>query len=96
VALVNERALDTRACDDLRAGLAKAREELGRKPASTLLQQNNHFASVEDLTAMIRASQERLGKEPSAADVWSDVFEAVGKVLADAEKAKRGVYFGNL
>jgi hypothetical protein len=95
-ALVNERALDTSACDDLRLFLEAAREELGRLPAATLLQNNNHFASVDDLESMIFAAQERLGHPPTAADVWQEVFETVGKVLADAGAAKRGIYFGNV
>jgi hypothetical protein len=95
-ALVNERALDTQACDDLRLALQTAREELAKKPAEALLQDNNHFASTEDLQAMIAAAQERLGRAPSASDVWSDVFDSVGKVLSDAEKQKRGIYFGNV
>jgi hypothetical protein len=95
-ALVNERPLDTQACDDLRLVLAKAREELGRKPAAALLENNNQFASIEDLQAMIQAAQERLGREPTAADVWAEVLDTVGKVLADAEPQKRGIYFGNV
>ena len=45
---------------------------------------------------MIAAAEERLGHEPTAADVWSAVFEGVGKVLADAEQQGRGVYVGNV
>ena len=95
-ALVNERALDSQARDDLARALQVAREDLAKKPATALLQQNNFFASVEDLQAMIAAAQERLGHAPTAADVWSGVFDGVGKVLADAEQQKRGVYFGNV
>jgi hypothetical protein len=95
-ALVNERALDTMACDDLGIALQTARDELAQKPAAALMQHNNNFASVEDLESMIFAAQERLGRLPSAADVWEDVFEGVVKVLADAQKAGRGIYFGNL
>ena len=95
-ALVNERALDSQACDDLALALETAREELAKKPAATLLQANQHFASVEDLQAMISAAQDRLGRAPSAADVWSDVFDSVEKVLDGAELQKRGIYFGNL
>ena len=95
-ALVNERALDTQACDDLRIALQTAREELALKPAAALMQHNNNFASVEDLESMIFAAQERLGRLPTAADVWEDVFDGVAKVLADAGQAKRGIYFGNV
>lgn len=94
--LVNERPLDTMACDDLRMGLQVARDEMAKKPADALRQVNNQFASAEDLDAMIAAARSRQGREPTAADVWSDVFDAVGKVLAGAEKQKRGIYFGNL
>ena len=66
------------------------------KPAAALMQHNNNFASVEDLESMIFAAQERLGRLPTAADVWEEVFDSVATVLADAEKAKRGIYFGNV
>ena len=95
-ALVNERALDTQACDDLRLALQTAREELAATPAAEQMKHNNNFASVEDLESMIFAAQERLGRLPTAADVWEEVFDAVGKVLSDAEKQHRGVYFGNV
>lgn len=95
-ALVNERALDTQACDDLRLAFQTAREELAKKPAAALLLHNNNFASAEDLESMIFAAQERLGAPPTAADVWSEVFDSVGKVLADADAQKRGIYFGNV
>ena len=94
--LVNERPLDSQACDDLRLALKTAREELAQKPAAALMLHNNNFASPEDLESMIFAAQERLGAPPTAADVWSEVFDSVGKVLGDAEQQKRGVYFGNL
>ena len=95
-ALVNERALDSLACDDLALALEQARAELAKKPANSLLEANNNFASAEDLSAMISAAQDRLGHQPTAADVWTEVFDAVEKVLDAAEKQKRGIYFGNV
>jgi hypothetical protein len=95
-ALVNHRPIDSRACEDLAAGFAAAREELAAKPAEALLERNNQFASAEDLQAMIAAARQRIGGRPTAADVWSQVFEVVSSVLARAAAAKRGIYFGNV
>jgi hypothetical protein len=95
-ALINERPLDAQAADDVRAGLAAAREELTQKPASLLHASNNHFASTEDLDAMIAAARNRKGGEPSVADLWTEVLGAVDKVLAAAGPQKRGIYFGNV
>ncbi|MBS2023318.1 MAG: hypothetical protein JST92_12970 [Deltaproteobacteria bacterium] len=94
--LVNERPLDTQACDGLRLGFELAEDELAKKPAELLRTINNQFASAEDLDAMIQAARSRTGKEPTASDVWTEVFDAVGDVLEAAGRAKRGVYFGNL
>lgn len=95
-ALVNERPLDSQACEDLRLGLELAHGEMAKKPAEQLRALNNNFASDEDLEAMLQSARSRVGREPTAADVWTEVFEAVGEVLAAAEKQRRGVYFGNL
>ena len=95
-ALVNERPLDAQGSDDLRAGLTRAREELKAKPAAALHEKNNHFAGKEDLDSMIAAARNRVGGEPSVNDVFSEVFEALEKVLAAAAQQKRGIYFGNV
>jgi hypothetical protein len=96
--LVNERPIPSRQAEDLRAALKAAREELSRKPAAVLLDaaRATAFASVEDVELMIKAAWARSGKEPSIADVWSNVFEMVGKVLENAAKEKRGIYFGDV
>jgi len=75
--LVNERPLPSRKAEDLRVALLAARDELSRKPAALLLDaaRLTSFASVEDVELMIKAAWARTGKEPSIADVWSNVFE---------------------
>ena len=94
--LVNERPLTTQQSEDLGRALSIAREELEKKPALAMKTANNDFASMEDLDAMIVAVRARLGREPSLSDVWSDVFEQIGKVLSSAQQQKRGIYFGNV
>jgi hypothetical protein len=37
-----------------------------------------------------------LTRQPTIADVWSDLFDQVQKVLENAAKKRRGVYFGNV
>jgi hypothetical protein len=95
-ALVNERPLDRQAAEDLQLALQQAREELAKKPAETLRQGNNHFVSDDDMTDLIALARERVKGEPTAADVWGEVFEQVEKVLAKALAQKRGIYFGNV
>jgi hypothetical protein len=95
-ALVNQRPLDTRACQDLKAAVESAREELSKKPAEALLEKNNQFASVEDIQSMISAARQRKGSKPTAADVWGGIFDILGGLLLKAEAEKRGIYFGNV
>jgi len=95
-ALINERALETQAAEDVLLGLKIAREEMALKPASALAEQNNQFVSQEDLRSMIEAAKARVGHEPTCADVWSAMFQSVIEVLESAVKQKRGIYFGNV
>ena len=95
-ALVNERPLETQACDDVLSGLRLAREELAQIPAARLVEQNNEFVAAEDLQSMIAAAQNRVQHAPSCADVWADLFARVIAIFESAEKQKRGVYFGNV
>jgi hypothetical protein len=95
-ALVNERPIESQGAVDLREGLAVARDELGRVPAAALRVSNSHFASKEDLEAMIAGAAARTSRDPTVADVWAEVFDLVDKVLANAASAKRGIYFGHV
>jgi hypothetical protein len=45
---------------------------------------------------MLKAARGRVGREPTLADVWSEVFDQLEKVLKSAVAQQRGVYFGNL
>jgi hypothetical protein len=96
--LVNERPLTAQQALDLRSALAAARDELSRKPAAVLLDgaRATSFASIEDLELLVKAARARAGKEPSVAEVWSGVFEHVGKVLDSASAQQRGIYFGDI
>jgi len=96
--LVNERPLTSQQAEDLKTGSAAAREELAKKPASLLLESAkvSQFASAEDVEAMIAAARARVGREPTIADVWAEVFDQMDKVLESAAKERRGVYFGNV
>jgi hypothetical protein len=96
--LVNERPLTAEQALDLRSALAAARGELSRTPAAVLLDgaRATSFASVEDVELLIKAARSRAGKEPSVADVWSGVFDQIGKVLESAAAHERGVYFGEV
>jgi hypothetical protein len=94
--LVNERPLTQQQAEDLRDALDVARDELDRKPADAMKGGDNHFASPEDVEAMIAAARTRKGKEPTLGDVWAEVFEQVHKVLENAISQKRGIYFGNI
>src|SRR5207248_1464686 len=83
--LVNEKPLSTQEARDLGAALAAVRADLTQKPASDLADaaRSSPFASSEDVETMI-------------AEVWSGVFDQVAKVLENAVKERRGVYFGNV
>jgi hypothetical protein len=94
--LVNERPLTLQQTEDLRASLDVARDELDKKPAEQMKQQNNNFASAEELESMIAAARSRMGKEPSMGDVWAEVFDHLDRVLENAISQKRGIYFGNV
>ena len=96
--LVNERPLSTQEAQDLKAALATAREELAKKPASLLSDaaRTSPFAASEDVEAMIAAARSRVGREPTVAEVWEQLLERVEKVLENAAKERRGVYFGNV
>ena len=95
-ALINERPLASQQAEDLLLGLETARGELSTRPAAVMRQQNGHFASAEDLDAMVAAARARIGGEPTLADVWKDVLDQLEKVLEAAQEQKRGVYFGNV
>ncbi len=95
-ALLNERPLLSQGADDLQLGLSTARQELSQKSAALLKLQPNNFVGADDLEQMITSARRRLGREPTMADVWAEVFEAVDKVLKSAVEQKRGVYFGNV
>jgi hypothetical protein len=94
--LVNERPLTAQEAEDLRDALHLARDELEKKGASAMKSANNHFASAEDLDAMIEVARARMGKDPNLADVWAEVFDHLDRVLENAVRQKRGVYFGNI
>ena len=96
--LVNERPLSTEQAQELKAALRAAREELGQKPASLLADaaKTSPFASSEDVESMIAGARSRAGREPTVADVWAQVLDQVDKVLENAAKERRGVYFGNV
>ena len=94
--LVNERPIPTQGASDLREGFAIARDELSKVPAAALRLSNTHFVSNEDLESMIAAAASRVGRDPTVADLWSEVFEQLEKVLANAAAAGRGVYFGHV
>ena len=72
-----------------------ARDELSAKPAKDA-QTNQAFASAEDLEAMISAARARLGREPTLADVWADLFSRIDPLLESAIGQGRGIYFGNV
>ena len=94
--LVNERPLTSMQAQDLRHALDLARDELDKKPAEAMKSGNNNFASAEDLEMKIKSARNRLGREPSLGEVWTEVFEQVDKVLDAAIEQKRGIYFGNV
>ena len=95
-ALINERPVRAQDALDLRDALHVSRDELEKQPASAMMAGNNHFASKEDIEAMIAPARARLGKEPSLADVWAEVFDQLDRVLENAVQQKRGVYFGSV
>jgi hypothetical protein len=96
--LVNERPLSTQQAADLKAALAAARDELAKKPASLLAEavKASPFASRDDVLAMIAGARSRVGAEPTIADVWSQILDQVERVLENAARERRGVYFGNV
>jgi hypothetical protein len=95
--LVNERPLSANDATDLRDALAMARDELQRVPASSLRASNRSgFVGAEDLETMISTAADRVGRDPTVADVWGELFELVDKVLGNAAAQKRGVYFGHV
>ncbi len=95
--LVNERPLTAQETEDLRDALDIAQDDLDRKPAAELKSSSSLFASREDLESMIAAARSRIGgREPTLGEVWTEVFDAVGRVLDKAIEQKRGVYFGNI
>lgn len=94
--LVNERPLSSQQTEDLRSSLEIARGELEKVPAHALRQASSVFASAQDLDAMIAAARARLGRDPSAAEIWGEVFDQLRRVLDRALEQKRGIYFGNV
>lgn len=96
--LVNERPINAQETQDLRAALAAVRSELSQKPASDLADaaKSSPFASGEDVETMIAAARTRFGRDPTIAEVWASVFDQVERVLENAAKEGRGVYFGNV
>ena len=96
--LVNERPLSTEQAADLKTALVAARDELAKKPASLLddTARASHFASPDDVQSMIAGTRSRVGREPTIAEVWSQVLDQVDKVLENAAKERRGIYFGNV
>ena len=95
-ALVNERPLGSEDTEDFELGVQTARKEMALRPGSSMKQSNGMFASADDLEAMLKAARGRVGREPTLADVWSEVFDQLEKVLKSAVAQQRGVYFGNL
>jgi hypothetical protein len=96
--LVNERPLTAQQAIGLRSALAAARDELSRKAAGVLLDgaRATSFASIEDLELLVKAARSRTGKDPSVAEVWTGIFDQVGKVLDSAAAQQRGIYFGDV
>jgi len=96
--LVNERPLSTEEAEDFKAALSAAREELAKKPASLLAEaaKISPFASPEEVDSRIAAARTRVGREPTVAEVWGELLDRVDKVLENAARERRGVYFGNV
>jgi len=96
--LVNERPLSTQEAQDLKTALRAAREELATKPASLLADaaKTSPFASLDDVESMISSARSRAGRDPTVADVWEQLLDRADKVLENAAKERRGVYFGNV
>ena len=95
-ALVNERPLSSQQTRDLRNVLRGARDELASKPATAAQQSDAEFAGAENLEEMIAGARARLGKEPTLADLWADLFARIEPLLDSAIAQGRGVYFGNV
>ena len=76
--------------------MTNARKPYRKRGLLNLGSSNNHFASAEEVEAMIAAARARMGKEPNVADVWAEVFDQVDRVLENAVRQRRGVYFGNV
>src|SRR5438067_11856184 len=88
--LINERPLGAEDTEDLRDALDIAQDDLDRKPASELKKSSSIFASPEDLDAMIAAARARKGgQEPTLGEVWTEIFDAIGRVLDKAIEQKR-------
>jgi hypothetical protein len=94
--LVKERPLGSQQTRDLRDILRAAREELAARSASAAREQDRSFASTEDLDAMISAARQRLGKDPTLADIWGDLLSRIDSLLESAISKGRGIYFGNV
>jgi|GEM_PF-1365704 len=96
--LVNERPLTFQEAQDFKVALTAAREELDQKPASVLAEaaKISPFASVEDVNLMVAAARSRVGRDPTVAEVWEGLLDRVDKVLENAARERRGVYFGNV
>jgi len=96
--LVNERPLSTQEAQDLKSALAAAREELAKKPASLLSNaaRISPFVASQEVESMIAAARSRVGREPTVAEVWAQLLERLDKVLENAARERRGVYFGNV
>jgi hypothetical protein len=95
-ALLNERPLTSQQTRDLREILRTARDELSSRPALAAQQSDREFAGAENLEEMIAAARERLGQDPTLADLWADLFARIEPLLESAIAKGRGVYFGNV
>jgi len=94
--LVNERPLTSQQTRDLSAALDVARGELDAKPAESVKEIDQPFASSGDLDTLIAAARARAGRDPTLADVWGDLLAGMTRLLDGAVAQKRGVYFGNV
>jgi hypothetical protein len=95
--LITEKPINTKDTKDFRDYLREARDEMAAIPAEKMRAKATGFYTPEELDALIAGNRERLGgKEPTAADVWEEVFNTLLRVLDDAAEVERGVYFGEV
>lgn len=96
--LMTERPFRAREVEPLRRALVALRSELASIPAGRLWT-GTQFYTADELHALILRHEEETGKrgqELAIADLWRTLFDALDGVLARAQAADRGVYFGRV